>query len=54
MLAAWTLDLLVAGPASAQAKRSARTAPAYEADLRQAAKLAEAEQWPALRVLLDQ
>jgi hypothetical protein len=54
MPAVSTLRLLVPRSATAQAERSARKALAYEADLRQAARLAEAERWPALRALLDE
>jgi WD40 repeat protein len=54
MLAASTLRLFVPGSASAQAERSVRKALAYEADLRKAAQLAEAERWPALRALLEE
>src|SRR4051794_17554194 len=68
LLAVWTVLLLGPGPAPAQnqpspqeeelrrqlrIERTARKALAYQADMRRAALLAEAEEWPALRDVLD-
>jgi WD40 repeat protein len=69
LLGTWTCLLLGPGPAPAQnqpsaqeqelrrqlqAERAARKALTYQADMRKAAQLAEAEQWSALRGVLDE